>query len=237
MDGPKKPSSWVRGPAQTTGRWPETADSTQGPVSAVPGLCLSNRGKGRPCPRHRENSNSRFIPWRSQVKPPLEGGILDDPPHHRGGGEDVRAMWTASRTPDRTQHSRNPPVLPPQGPVPQVQQGGPQQGQDILEVEELKTGRWSAPCPTEFLSWRRARGIGLHLAGGGGELGQVLHQRAVKSLGTHRTSPPQLLLGVFCGCGTAFLHRPLGETQLGGPSGGGLEVVVFPVDQIPVPGG
>ena len=39
------------------------------------------------------------------------------------------------------------------------------------------------------------------------------------------------------GEGHKLQEHTLGEAQLGGHPGGGLEVVVFPVDQIPVPGG
>ena len=115
---------------------------------------------------------------------------MGDPPHYRGGGEDVRGHVDGQQDAGQDPAQPEPPVLPPQGAVPQVQQGGPQQGQEILEVEELKPEGGQPHAPQDFCHGGAPGGVGLHLAGGGGELGQVLHQRAVKFVGTHRTSPP-----------------------------------------------
>ena len=160
------------------------------PFQPVPGLCLSNRGKGRPGAPPQGEQEKQLHPHQRPGESPVEGGILDDPPHHRGGGENVRGHVDGQQDAGQDPAQPEPPVLPPQGPVAQVQQGGPQQGQDILEVEELKPEGGQPHAPQNFGHGGAPGGIGLHLAGGGGELGQVLHQRAVKFVGTHRTSPP-----------------------------------------------
>ena len=117
-------------------------------------------------------------------------GVLFQGREQGGGGENIGGHVEHQQEGGQPPAQGKPGVAFPQGAVAQIEKGGSQKGQQVLEIEKFQAERDQYHAPDNLTDGGLPGGVVLYLRFGGRKLGQFVHQLEVKFIRFHSASPP-----------------------------------------------
>ena len=179
---------WLQGGPQGNGQRQKVDD--QSPAQPVLRLFSRDRDEAAADTGTQGEENHRVGNHHQGCQGVVEDCILRDLCHDWGGCQNVIGYVDNQQKGRQAPAQSKPRVAFPQGTVAQIEEGGSQQGQQVLEGEEFKAKGDQHHAPDDLTDGGLPGGIVVHLRSRGRELGHLVHQLEVKFIRLHVASPP-----------------------------------------------